>query len=224
MLAATPVAAQTTLGSSTITTTVIAGGRGCNGTTACNLSFTYSGTTFTVSRLHLAAGSLLFNFSQNLTAALKAGAVLKIGSTRFAFSAADTGGDRNLTWITTSLSWTTGQSVTFSIETRQALATPQNVTRTPGDSEITVSWDAVTNANQYVIEYGVANSGSTSTITNLMNGTRYVSQVQARDTTGAYPNSAWSSWGDATPRATTLTLTVPAATSLSEAAARGRPR
>ena len=101
--------------------------------------------------------------------------------------------------------------VTVSNQTpaQQTLATP-SVTRTPGDSKITVSWDAVDNADEYAVQYGVSGSGNAQTattsdthyvISSLTNGTSYAIRVQARDSTAEYLNSAWSSWAGATPQA-----------------------
>ena len=107
-------------------------------------------------------------------------------------------------------------------DTADLLATP-SPTYTPGDRQLTVSWDAVAGADKYLLAHGEAGSGTsmtvtlgdvtTYTITGLTNGTGWSVRMQAQDTTGAASTSLWSSWGGATPR------TVPGAVTGLEATA-----
>jgi chitodextrinase/5-hydroxyisourate hydrolase-like protein (transthyretin family) len=77
-------------------------------------------------------------------------------------------------------------------------ATPQNVQATPGDSQVTVSWDAVPDSDLagYRVFYATAStgpwtefttgpvSGTSLDVTGLTNGTPYWFKVQAEDTSG----------------------------------------
>ncbi len=111
----------------------------------------------------------------------------------------------------------------------KVLATPGNFALVAGDGEMTASWDAVANADRYVVSYGVAGSGTTQqaeagaaltvTIDNLVNGTAYAATVQALDSTESYSPSAQAGWLQATPvaaastDATLLSLTASSSTS-----------
>ena len=124
-LAATPVAAQTTLGSSSFTATEFYGGRGCKTATNCGLSFTYSGTSYSITEVHLSPEAILrVSFSPGPSAALEAAAVMNFGGTALALSDAVFWGQNTLLWASTGLDWAGGPSVSMSVETRPELATP----------------------------------------------------------------------------------------------------
>ena len=102
--------------------------------------------------------------------------------------------------------WTPGSGTPSALP---ALATPANFALTPGDGQITARWDAVANANRYVVLHGARGSGTFQrvetggalawTVTGLTNGIAYRLSVQARDTTGNYGTSAQHPWLEATP-------------------------
>jgi hypothetical protein len=91
-------------------------------------------------------------------------------------------------------------STTLTVTAAAQLATPTGVTPgTPTDTTIPVSWTAVTNANQYLVEYRVAGTttwsqrppvtATTDTITGLTAGQEYDIRVTAEDTTNAFADS-----------------------------------
>ena len=102
--------------------------------------------------------------------------------------------------------WTVGSGTPSDLT---PLATPANLALAPGDGQIAASWDAVANANEYDLFYGVSGSGSFEkvetggatawTVTGLVNGTDYAVTVQARDTTRSHGPSAQHAWLEATP-------------------------
>ena len=109
----------------------------------------------------------------------------------------------------TSSLWTAGNGTPSALT---PLATPANFRLTPGDGQITAHWDAVANADEYVLLYGVKGSGTSqwqavqsrglnSTVTGLVNGVTYVLAVQALDSTLKYAPSPLPAWSEATPRA-----------------------
>ncbi|MCQ3806969.1 MAG: fibronectin type III domain-containing protein, partial [Acidimicrobiia bacterium] len=90
------------------------------------------------------------------------------------------------------------------------LATPTNVQATPGNAQVSLSADAVTNANQYRWQYGTHPSGTTTTaarsrtttIGSLTNNQIYRVRVSARAVSGGvltHQDSDWSDWVTFTP-------------------------
>ena len=90
------------------------------------------------------------------------------------------------------------------------LATPTNVQATPGNAQVSLSADPVTNANQYRWQYGTHPSGTSTTaargrttaIGSLTNNQVYRVRVSARAITGGvltHQDSDWSDWVTFTP-------------------------
>ena len=88
------------------------------------------------------------------------------------------------------------------------LATPENVRATVGDGTVTVYWDAVTNADSYIVESGEHPGGALSAATGtwtfrayfgLTNGQTYRYRVRAIDSHGNHTRSDPSGWITATP-------------------------
>ena len=82
---------------------------------------------------------------------------------------------------------------------------PSNLTVTPQDSEALVTWDLVSNADSYVLEYKldtdstfteVLTTSISNTVTGLTNGSLYNFRVKSRNTQG---DSAYTSEVDGTP-------------------------
>ena len=81
---------------------------------------------------------------------------------------------------------------------------PQNVTATPGNAKITLSWNAVSDATGYTVQRSAASGGPYTTIasgvtatsyldTGLVNGTTYYYVVVATNGSGVSPDSAEAS-------------------------------
>jgi hypothetical protein len=94
-------------------------------------------------------------------------------------------------------------------------AAPAGLTATPGDGQVTLSWNAVASATSYTVRYGTASgvyvqtlpaASTSATVTGLANGTPYFFVVSASNASGPGSNSAEAS---STPAATSLP--VPAA-------------
>ena len=115
---------------------------------------------------------------------------------------------RAISWTDTASLWTLGGGTPSPLT---PLATPANFALTPGDGQITARWDAVANADAYVLLYAVKGSGTFEevdtggatawTVTGLVNGVTYVLAAAAWDTTGRYGVGASHAWLEATPRA-----------------------
>ena len=112
------------------------------------------------------------------------------------------------------------------------LDAPANLTATPGDGEVVLSWDAVTGADRYRIEYGeqftwfgqltpldvqverrgeaaptrTDVSATTGTISGLTNGKFYLFRVRSYDSGGTHTQSEFSDWVSVMPRAANPTL------------------
>ncbi len=112
-----------------------------------------------------------------------------------------------VTWKKDGLSWASGEKVHVSLEVLDPA--PTNVTVTPGDRQLTVSWTppAGTKVTGYDVKYFDPSYGNFETgwlysyytgtdpehtITNLTNGRQYVVQVRVKDSDGqgawAYPS------------------------------------
>ena len=88
-----------------------------------------------------------------------------------------------------------------------------NVSAAAGNTQLAVSWTAVTSATGYTVQWKSGNenyesgrqatpTGTSHTITGLTNGTQYTLRVQATNATG---DGAWSADATGTPAAVTLT-------------------
>jgi len=105
------------------------------------------------------------------------------------------------------------------------LATPTNVQATAGNGQVTLTWDAVANANRYVVTFGTSPSGTTvnrAAFTNsyvasgLTNGQAYRLRVTAQSrsgTTDVHQASDPSAWVTVTPQ---VPLNAPTGLSVSE--------
>ena len=93
---------------------------------------------------------------------------------------------------------------------------PTNVISTPGNGKLTISWDAVPNANTYEIRWRAAGRDTTltawdnigavteKTITRLTNGTRYVVQVRGVNSAGKGDKAVITFSKSTTPKAAPL--------------------
>ncbi len=107
------------------------------------------------------------------------------------------------------------------------LTTPTGLTATASDGKVQLNWNAVTGADNYTVRWGTGGSFTTYSnangvqfnpttnsflVSGLNNGTSYNFSVAARDTTGKYTGSSYSSAANATPVAPAAAPLLPAPT------------
>ena len=131
----TPAQAQTTVWSATLTTTNLPDGEiGCS-TAAVSLAgrcasssgtgnpaltdyeFSYSGTTYRVSRLVVVSGSLVFEINASANVGGLSKLILRVGTAEFSFSETSQSTATGAVWANTGLSWSGGNTVSLSIVT-----------------------------------------------------------------------------------------------------------
>ena len=131
----TPAQAQTTVWSATLTTTNLPDGEiGCStaavslagrcasssgtGNTALtDYEFSYSGTTYRVSRLVVVSGSLVFEINASANVGGLSKLILRVGTAEFSFSETSQSTATGAVWANTGLSWSGGNTVSLSIVT-----------------------------------------------------------------------------------------------------------
>lgn len=104
------------------------------------------------------------------------------------------------------------------------LAVPSNISATPGDGVAYINWDDVPNANNYTVRWGTASDWSNATYSNangdsgnpttsqytiggLANDKTFYVSIKAKDSTGKYTSSAYSTATvTVTPKATSVPI------------------
>lgn len=164
------VQAQREIWSGTLTVREFSGILGChNAVSLCsstsNLSdddFTYDGTTYTLTNIHLSSnGSLEIHFDRNVTGEAAA-LTLVVGTDKFAFENGAVTNRAIRSWRSTGLSWTAGRTVNLRVT--ETLVPPSSLVAAPyGDDAVLLSWaepDSGNSPSGYKIDSSAA-GGST---------------------------------------------------------------
>ena len=151
--------------------------------------------------------------------------VFHVGSDSFNLGAGTLGSNNTITWVNSGLSWTAADTVSLSIAANTAPDAPTNLTATPGDGRLTLSWDTPADGGSAITGYedrrsadggtnwspdwtALALSGAATTsftVTGLANGTAYTFEVRAVNAVG----KGTAASATATPVSPTAPLTMP---------------